>query len=269
MKLTPQDVEAVAACLICGSRQHTEVSSVWSVAQGATLFATSYCHTCGSTFRSRRPRLDWYETGSAATFREIYDKSWEATRVYRYHHYVRAFRPHIKPGASILDIGSNTGVGTRFLEALGYQLFGVEQDLKRVELSRALVKHPGSIFGGSFEHYPVERRFDVIMLAHVLEHLQTPRQLLAKVRSLLEESGLAPGGGPRRGAANLRLRVQPTVSVHLQGRGFRRRQPAGVVPLRPGSRDRPPGAHGGPGVDAAPASTAAGGAGGGARAHAQ
>src|SRR5260370_32361451 len=190
MKLTPQDVEAVAACVICGSRQHSEVSSVWSEAQKATLFATSYCHTCGSTFRSRRPRLDWYETGSAAPFREIYDKSWEATRVYRYHHYVRAFRPHIKPGASILDIGSNTGVGPRFLEGLGYQLFGVEQDLKRVELSRALVKHPDSIFGGSFERYPVERRFDVIMLAHVLEHLQTPRQLLGKVRSLLADDGV-------------------------------------------------------------------------------
>jgi SAM-dependent methyltransferase len=88
----------------------------------------------------------------------------------------------------LLDVG--TGIG-QFLNAArdGYEVEGTELSARAVEIAKdkyGLRIHWGALEDIDFQ----ERRFEVITLFHVLEHVHDPRALLSRCRELLSRDGI-------------------------------------------------------------------------------
>ncbi|MEV7126984.1 class I SAM-dependent methyltransferase [Streptomyces sp. NPDC093260] len=95
------------------------------------------------------------------------------------------------PPADVLDLGCGTGSLSLLAAEQGHRVTGV--DLSEAMIERARVKlagHDAVFLPGDAARPPVgERRFDVVLVRHVLWALPDPTGALAHWRSLLRASG--------------------------------------------------------------------------------
>lgn len=95
------------------------------------------------------------------------------------------------PPADVLDLGCGTGSLSLLAAEQGHRVTGV--DLSEAMIERARVKlagHDAVFLPGDAARPPVgERRFDVVLVRHVLWALPDPAGALAHWRSLLRASG--------------------------------------------------------------------------------
>lgn len=100
------------------------------------------------------------------------------------------WRTILPPGAAEgLEIGCGNGDRMRTLQPFFRRLTGIEPDPRAVQAARA---QGMEVFVGTAEVLPgavLDRRYDAIVFAHVLEHTLDPVLALANARDLL-----APGG---------------------------------------------------------------------------
>lgn len=96
--------------------------------------------------------------------------------------------PRVKrAGASLLDVGCGDGSFLRIARGCGWQVIGIDPDLKAVANAarQGLTVHQGGI-----EHFAGEsERFDVITLNHVIEHVHAPLGVLKACHALLRPGG--------------------------------------------------------------------------------
>jgi SAM-dependent methyltransferase len=91
---------------------------------------------------------------------------------------------------SILEIGCGTGVMISIpLASLGYEVTGVDTDDKSIELARAVNPFKNAQFL-CVDAAVITRRYNFIILAEVLEHMDAPQLLIKLSRNLLKDSGL-------------------------------------------------------------------------------
>lgn len=92
----------------------------------------------------------------------------------------------------VLEIGCATGYMTRHLkEELGCRVVCVEIDHKAAEKAKPYCEELviGDIEALDYGETLGDRRFDVVIMADILEHLKDPRSLLEKLRHFLTETG--------------------------------------------------------------------------------
>jgi SAM-dependent methyltransferase len=102
---------------------------------------------------------------------------------------IRAFEPFFRPG-SLLELGSFKGDFTR-------RFLPYFKDITCVEASSDAAEHAWQALGGqvtivqaTFEGAQLPRRYDNVVMTHVLEHLDDPVRILKRVK----DEWLAPGG---------------------------------------------------------------------------
>jgi len=100
-------------------------------------------------------------------------------------------KANIKSG-SILDIGCGPGWLLSDLDNAKWDKFGL--DVSIVATNHA--KKFGKIFNGTLENYNPKIKFDVVVMHHVIEHLEDPIKALMKVHSLLKNKGVLIIGTP-------------------------------------------------------------------------
>ena len=94
-------------------------------------------------------------------------------------------KKHLQPNSRVLDIGCGTGSFLSFIKKKGFDVFGVESNIKARKI--CLERNIGV---QSTESELAPASFDTISLWHVLEHLPHPESSLATYRALLKPSGL-------------------------------------------------------------------------------
>lgn len=94
----------------------------------------------------------------------------------------------LKPSGDPLDVGCGGGDFMSVAKSLGYETCGVEVSVSKVKRAReqGLLVYPGMLQDMNFDG----REFDVVVLHHVLEHLESPVRELTKIHSLLKEDGI-------------------------------------------------------------------------------
>ena len=102
---------------------------------------------------------------------------------------IKSFEPFFRPG-SLLELGSFKGALTRRLLAHFEDVTCVEASSEALEEARALLGERVDFIHARFEEVQLPRRYDNIVLTHVLEHLDDPVGLLRRIN----EEWLAPGG---------------------------------------------------------------------------
>ena len=102
---------------------------------------------------------------------------------------LRSFEPFFRAG-SVLELGSFRGDFTRRLVGRFSDITCVEASGEAVAAARAVVGDGIRFVQGRFEMVSLDRTFDNIILTHVLEHLDDPIGVLARInREWLSESG--------------------------------------------------------------------------------
>jgi SAM-dependent methyltransferase len=122
----------------------------------------------------------------AQRYRELYERHWWWRARERL--ILEELRTHAPPDGwgSVLDVGCGDGLFFDQLTAFG-EVWGVESD---AELVSADNKHRSKIHVGSFDSsYQAGRRFRLILMLDLLEHMPDPEGALRQAASLLEPGG--------------------------------------------------------------------------------
>ena len=93
---------------------------------------------------------------------------------------LRSFAPFFRPG-SVLELGSFRGEFTRRLTAHFSDITCVEASGDALAAARAALGDGAHFVQGTFDQVTLDRRFDNVILTHVLEHLDDPVGVLRRV----------------------------------------------------------------------------------------
>jgi SAM-dependent methyltransferase len=133
-----------------------------------------FYRTTYQTMYARAPRLEQYFVNQFGYGERVYS----------------LYEERLPRGASVLEVGCGAGGGLAAFQERGYRVVGCE-------LSRDLVDF-GTRLGvtdlchGTTQELPQQltsRRFDLIYLHHVFEHVQSPAQTLSELGELLAPQG--------------------------------------------------------------------------------
>lgn len=199
------------SCPVCG---HSEEQPVCRGGHAGIPVSVAACRTCGlvllSPRESKAAYTRFYETVYSRLYRTDLDRDARKDTGPRV---AAQIRPHFAdPPATILDIGAGSG---SVLEACrrawpGSRLFAVEPDASCRRRLQDVVK--ADVVGDdvdTFDWGAHEKRFDLVILRHVLEHTFDPVAVLRGIRRVLSDRGLVYVAVPNLLAAppDVRLRT--------------------------------------------------------------
>lgn len=98
---------------------------------------------------------------------------------------VDAILQFIKKGKA-LEIGSSTGLFLSLLKKRGWEVQGIEPS--KPAAKTAIARGVPTLIA-TFEKAPLKDKFDVVILNHVLEHMDNPRAVLKKAAGVLNKGG--------------------------------------------------------------------------------
>lgn len=145
------------------------------------------CHDCGYIFHGPRPAPD--EIAAYYSRADKYDLWVKEEKVRgelwrRRLGKARAF----KRSGTLLDVGAGTG---QFLFYAGryFDVFGTEVSTSAIKIAKD--RYGIELLKGNLEDIDLAgRRFDLITLFHILEHVNSPSGLIEKCRELLNKDGV-------------------------------------------------------------------------------
>jgi 2-polyprenyl-3-methyl-5-hydroxy-6-metoxy-1,4-benzoquinol methylase len=182
-------------CYICGSKyaEHQLISEVER--HGLELF-TVVCKNCGLIFSN--PRMDKSSFNDFYTqyYRDLYnynigendlDSLFQSNytngkKVYEF------VKPFIKDKSNILEIGCANGGLLKYFSEQGHNVTGL--DLGEAEVIYGKKRFGLNLIHKSIDDYTGEKKQDVIIMIHVIEHLIEPEITMKKIHENLSDNGL-------------------------------------------------------------------------------
>lgn len=103
----------------------------------------------------------------------------------RYEHFKKFFK-----GKTCLELGCADGKGTKMLLKYFDEVVAVDGSEKLINQAKREIKSSKVTFITSyFENLITKKKFDVIVLAHILEHVDDPVQILKVAKKFLKKGG--------------------------------------------------------------------------------
>ena len=154
---------------------------LWSPGAAELELAFQYCGDCGLLLYAPRPTKA--ELDAKYRFLEQSRPTSVRPNLGRTGHLFRRIAPHLpaRP-VSVLDLGGGTGSLLAEFVRHGHRCYTVDY----VEQTIPGVERLASVL----DELPADRRFDVVICSHVLEHVAEPRELLTRLVERLVPDGL-------------------------------------------------------------------------------
>lgn len=92
------------------------------------------------------------------------------------------------PDKTLLDVGAASGIFMNLAKKHGYQVEGIEPSGSLVEEAKS--RYGLNLFKGTVEQFPQSKKFSIITLLDVLEHLTQPVPFMKKIASLVKKDGI-------------------------------------------------------------------------------
>lgn len=175
-------------CIICNSYNYQHISN--TDRYGIKYF-TGICKDCGLLQQYKYPNNDFVNMFYEKYYNDLYSffKSPEdrfnsrfKSAQYKYDIIKKYLKNNIKN--SVLEIGCGSGGILSFFQTKNYEVYGL--DYQNDHLDYAKKKNITT-----FSNYKkINRKFDLIILSHVLEHLVSVDDVLTKCKNLLNDKGI-------------------------------------------------------------------------------
>ncbi|MCZ6766810.1 MAG: class I SAM-dependent methyltransferase [bacterium] len=186
------------SCRICGSeetvvwkknsvgrRLRPEDLRITDSGYGTTLGLLK-CHRCGFIFAESNELDELHRL-----YEQLADPEYETTQDTRRLQMQWLLKLALETGprnATLLDVGAGTGLLVREARDLGIDAAGIEPSRALVEFART--RNRVDLHQGVLPHPELTgRKFDLVLLVDVIEHVENPLQLLMDCSELLVEGG--------------------------------------------------------------------------------
>jgi 2-polyprenyl-3-methyl-5-hydroxy-6-metoxy-1,4-benzoquinol methylase len=187
-------VENVKVCPICGSEDHKLFLSCRDYTVSGEEFGIRQCIRCNFKFTSPRPTEEtigrYYQSEAyishSGSSKGIVNKLYHAVRRKTLADKVSLIS-QLHPKGSLLDIGCGTGGFLKACKEEGWHIKGIEVD--KVARVKAAENSGTEVQGDLMTAYK-GRKFNVITLWHVLEHLHQLEASVLKIKQLLDKEGV-------------------------------------------------------------------------------
>jgi radical SAM superfamily enzyme YgiQ (UPF0313 family)/SAM-dependent methyltransferase len=181
-----------ASASSASSQQAARCPFCVSPGTASARFGLSSCRTCGMVWNEsiRDPEAN-LKAESRWFSQEAFQPSPWVT-LFELANSRRAWRAvsRLKPGAGrLLEIGVGRGTLLQYFRDKGYSVSGC--DLSPAACEGVLQRHGISVQNAALEELPTDRRYDIIVMNHVLEHANDPARMLAAVRERTHPGGIA------------------------------------------------------------------------------
>ena len=191
--MTIADASVVRPCPCCGSSQYVLDGALngWAMARCVKCCVR---YTCDVPTAQQLSALynKVYEPGELYQAhleeRELLERQGNVPAgYYRNKIFLNRYRPF--PGDKLLEVGCGVGSFLAAAKDKGWQVEGI--DLSGEALSRSQAIHGLPVRCGKIEDFPLEAAsYKAIVCWEVMEHLASPGDFLAEVRSLLRPDGI-------------------------------------------------------------------------------
>ncbi|MBM3175908.1 MAG: class I SAM-dependent methyltransferase [Chloroflexi bacterium] len=198
------------ACGVCGN------SSTLKFIESYKEWKLYECPNCAVQFwwPMKHPGAGYYED----TYFSVRDPLVRAYPLYWNHHEFIKSPPHDPAcGCSLLDIGCGPGTFLAAARALGYEVYGLDLNPQAVQKARELYGLE-NLFCDTLSAFITQnpgKRFDVVTLFEVLEHIDDPAGLMDQVRSILKPDGFIALSVPNRERFMIRRELYDFPPHHL------------------------------------------------------
>ncbi len=98
------------------------------------------------------------------------------------------YKNFLHDNVEILEIGAGTGAHSILLDKMGFHVTSIEPNQESSVLIDNKLQN-GRCINGYFEEVHFDKKFDIILLYHVAEHIEHPNQFINLCKSILNENG--------------------------------------------------------------------------------
>lgn len=184
--------ETVSACPICSSEQFKPLLVTRDYSISKTEFTLQECVNCNFVLTSPRPDRNtislYYQSANYISHtnkgNNLIDRLYLVARTFTLRWKYKLVRKH-KPGGFILDFGCGTGAFLQYMKKRNWIITGVEPS----ETARdQACENTGTAICSSVS--AIDKKFDVITLWHVLEHLHDLNKNIQELKQHLEKDGI-------------------------------------------------------------------------------
>jgi 2-polyprenyl-3-methyl-5-hydroxy-6-metoxy-1,4-benzoquinol methylase len=175
-------------CFICGGNNYKNINET---DRYGLSYYTGVCLACGHVQQFNYLNDEAHEIFYSSHYRNIYQTGTPEELFFR--QYFKAAKKIEKFVGDInfdftLEIGSGPGGILKYFEKNKFsKVLGIDLDQRFLDYG---IKKGLNLVNTSFENFNTTQKFDLIIICHVLEHVQNPIEILKKVNSLLNEGGL-------------------------------------------------------------------------------
>ena len=180
-------------CIICNASESTSLYTYQYTRESAQYSSDILqCQSCRHLFIHPVPLVNLQER----TMDAIEDATFFGNRLFEYLHEklvinreIHAVQKFITaPSPSLLDIGCVTGWTTSLFEKKGFRAVGLEPSAVRAQFGKE--KYGIEIYQCPIETFAPKEKFDLVIMRHLLEHVENPLSVLERVRTFLNDNGV-------------------------------------------------------------------------------
>ena len=172
-------------CTIC---QSSDVKEKLNLPAGKKIML---CRNCKNAFTSPKPVLPDYSAEDFQAGTGVLDKLTfleELPEEIRTSYAVQLamIEQKIPKGASILEIGGGEGIFLKLVKDRGYDVELVEPS---VSASKRAATRGLHVKNNYIENVTFDKKFSLVFLSHVLEHIEDPLSAIDRIKKLLKPQG--------------------------------------------------------------------------------
>jgi SAM-dependent methyltransferase len=186
--VNPEETYDSYSCPLCGA---VSVTVIYQYNYEARLFPLYQCGICTGLFIRPMPigLIDERKMDSLVDAELISPFFRKLHETFILQKEVRIVRAIIgKSQIELLDIGCGSGCSTDFWRRQGFSVEGVEASQTRCEFARA--NYGLTVHNCYVEELALTKKYDVIVLRHIIEHLENPSTIIKNVTKLLHPDGV-------------------------------------------------------------------------------
>ncbi|MCK5493740.1 MAG: class I SAM-dependent methyltransferase [Candidatus Omnitrophica bacterium] len=180
-------------CIICGKDDFEQLSEKDRFGLAVSVVI---CRECGLIQTNPRLNQESYNEfynaeftklifGEDRTTRDLFlDQYFHGQKIYKY---LKTSLPKALKDLFILEVGCGPGGILAYFKDLGCSVSGMDVGQERIDFGKN--NYDLNLQVGTLADYKLDRKPDVVIMSHIVEHLLNPNNELERVRSILDKNG--------------------------------------------------------------------------------